>query len=223
MQLVRVDPPREGSELCVAQVPPPPAVDQRILLEIERVLAETYRRLHGELLDFAERMVGKDDAHDVVADTVLAFWVNRHSLTARMLTDNYFFAAVRNRAYRVLEEDAETVSLEDNVIELDRMAVREAGSSYGTRGDTRADVLDVALASLTPRRREVILLIKELGYSYEEAAEILDVTIGTINTHIRLAHQHLRAAFERAGFRIIGPTPRRLLPRRSSNGDTIND
>jgi len=192
------------------------------MLDRDRVFAETYQRLHGPLLDFAERMVGKEDAHDVVGDAVLALWISRHSLTGK-LTDNYFFAAVRNRAYGMLEENKEVVSLEDAEIELERMAVREADSSYGTRGNSRADVLDAALAAMPPRRRAVLHLIKEQDFLYEEAAEILGLSMGTINTHMRLANQHLRAAFERAGFRIINPQPRRSLSNRSPKGDATND
>ena len=222
MRLARVNRPLEGNSLLVREVPPPHG-NQVIRLDRERVFAETYQRLHGSLLDFAERMVGKENARDVVGDAVLALWINLHSLTPGTLTDNYFFAAVRNRAYKVLDENMEIVSLEDAEIELERMAVREAGSSYGTRGDLRADVLDAALAAMPPRRRAVLLLVKEQGFGYEEAAEILGLSIGTINTHIRLANQHLRAAFERAGFRIINPQPRRLLSNRSPKGDATND
>ena len=53
-----------------------------------------------------------------------------------------------------------------------------------------------------------------------DAAEALGVSIGTVNTHIRLATDELRAAFARAGFRIEHqPPPRLLAPKEGSRND----
>jgi RNA polymerase sigma-70 factor (ECF subfamily) len=57
--------------------------------------------------------------------------------------------------------------------------------------------LDRALAQIPEERREVILLIGLEGISYEEAATILDVPIGTIRSRLSRGRESLRTLMDR--------------------------
>lgn len=49
--------------------------------------------------------------------------------------------------------------------------------------------------SLSPERREALILTQVLGYSYEEAARIADVRVGTIRSRVaRARHDMIEAA-----------------------------
>ena len=145
-------------------------------------------------------------------------WYRWPHLTPEQRSDKYIFGAVRNIAFDVLVANGKLVSLEDCEEELGLQAARSVETP--TRGDTLADVLDLALAAMPPRRREVFLLVKEERFTYPEAAEVLGLSIGTINTHMRLATEDLRTAFTRAGFRIESVQPARLP---SPKGEVTND
>jgi RNA polymerase sigma-70 factor (ECF subfamily) len=56
--------------------------------------------------------------------------------------------------------------------------------------------LDRALAQIPEERREVILLIGLEGISYEEAATILDVPIGTIRSRLSRGRESLRTLMD---------------------------
>jgi RNA polymerase sigma-70 factor (ECF subfamily) len=57
--------------------------------------------------------------------------------------------------------------------------------------------LDRALAQIPEERRQVILLIGLEGASYEEAATILDVPIGTIRSRLSRGRESLRTLMDR--------------------------
>ncbi len=201
---------------------PPPNLPSASDLELERLFSEAYARLHGRALDHAERFLDRDDARDAVQEVMADLWIRWPRLTPEQRSDEYVFGAVHNNVIDLLKGkgngNVERVSLEDANEELERQAALAMETI--SRGDTAADVLDLALAVMPPRRREVLLLVKEHAFTYAEAAEALGLSIGTINSHMRLANKDLKTAFTRAGFRIADAQPN-LLPK--PKGDATND
>ena len=85
------------------------------------------------------------------------------------------------------------------------MAKLRQNRPYVSFDDAGVDMLELAAPA-------------DAGETPTEATELLDV--GTVNTHIRLATDQLRAAFARAGFRIEHqPPPRLLAPKEGSRND----
>ena len=226
MRLARVERQTEGTGLQVREPPSPAwevAVDHRQSFE------EFYARMHGPLLDHAERFVGKEDARDAESEAMVVIWRNWPALSLEKRSDKYAFGVVtvivRAKAKANANANRRIVSLDDVGPELDRRAIAEAPSLYDeTPVDTRPDVLEAALAAMPARRREVLLLRYERGFSHREVAEALGLTESTINSHVTLGYQDLRAAFMRAGFQVPDAKSRRpLLPRISPKGGDTND
>ena len=66
--------------------------------------------------------------------------------------------------------------------------------------DARADMhaVDRAMASLNPEQREVIALVLVEGLAYKEAAEILDIPMGTLTSRLVRGRQALVQMLEAA-------------------------
>jgi DNA-directed RNA polymerase specialized sigma24 family protein len=86
--------------------------------------------------------------------------------------------------------------------------------------------LDRALARISEEQRQVILLIGLEGISYEEAATILDVPIGTIRSRLSRGRTSLRTLMDRsdgmeatngAAMTPAGPKRRRFVPKFERN------
>lgn len=60
-------------------------------------------------------------------------------------------------------------------------------------------VLVAALQGLSADHQAVVALVDVDGLSYQEAAELLDVPIGTVMSRLHRARRRLRGALERAG------------------------
>lgn len=61
-----------------------------------------------------------------------------------------------------------------------------------------ADWMDARalIDALSPERREALILTQILGYTYEEAARIADVRVGTIRSRVARARKELIDAAE---------------------------
>ena len=71
-------------------------------------------------------------------------------------------------------------------------------SSTGTSWAELADAR-VLMEALDPNRREALILTQVLGYTYQEAADIAGVRVGTIRSRVARARQDLVAATEARG------------------------
>ena len=67
------------------------------------------------------------------------------------------------------------------------------------RGDLAA-ALATAVGALRPEYREIVLLRYQEGLAYQEIAEVADLPLGTVKTHLHRARRELMAALEAAGW-----------------------
>ena len=217
----------EGNHPLVGDGSPPVDV-MALVLGFTQYFVAAYERLYARMIDYAERILGRGDAYDAVADAVADLWIRWPSLPPEKQNDRFLFGAVCHSVSaarrRQRREDRRLVALEDAAVvyELDHGVARAVREGEGGRGDTMADVLDAALAALTPRRREVLLLVKEHEFTYQETAEILGLKYETVHTHVRKAIDELRAAFARAGYDLTDPTARQQrlsAPKRGNSND----
>lgn len=215
MPLARYEGPPEQDRRLVAVIPAPGGAIAR---ELDHFFTQMYRRLYPRLLDHAERFLNRQDAEDAVGDAVEVLWRRWDELTPDQRSDKWIFGVVHRCVAAVRRANKGLVSFEEAEAELDALAV--SAMPEFSRGETPGDVLDLALAAMPPRRREVVLLVREQGLSYEEAGEALGLNINTIKTHLRLANADLAAAFKRSGMRLTDVKPARLA---APKGDQTND
>lgn len=207
--------PTRSRQRLVAVVPPP---DTALASDLERQFVDIYRAVHVPMIAHAERFLDSDAAYDAAAEAAADAWTRWHLLRPEQRTEAYFMTAVHNAVLDALRVSRVSVTMEDAEEELERqVAVAMEPITYG---DSAADVVDLAIAAMPPRRREVILFVKESGYTYQEVAAAIGLSVGTVNKHMHLAIKDLKTAFIRAGFRIEDVQPH-LLP--NPEGGAIND
>lgn len=56
-----------------------------------------------------------------------------------------------------------------------------------------------ALDHVKPRHREVLMLVAVEGFSYDEAAAIMDIPVGTVRSRLARAREDLRGALKKTG------------------------
>ncbi len=59
--------------------------------------------------------------------------------------------------------------------------------------------LMVAIEKLKPRQRDVLMLVAAQGFSYDQAAAIMDVPVGTVRSRLARARSDLRALMKETG------------------------
>jgi len=138
-----------------------------------------------------------EKAQDLVQDTYARALRYQHSFQAGTNMKAWLFAIMRNLFWdRFQKNRQEDVSL-DEISEFglfDRM--RDEVSGEGPEASVldkiaRNEVVE-AIEKLSPLHREVVMLVDVEGFAYRQAAEILEVPIGTVMSRLHRARQQLQ-------------------------------
>jgi RNA polymerase sigma-70 factor (ECF subfamily) len=149
-----------------------------------------FRAWYARLADYALSLVrNRDAAEDVVQEVFVALWRRRSSLPEVDLLPAYLHRAVRNRALNHLRHERRAgqwlAANDPNPAVEPEVEVRlEEGAL--------ADALRQALAALSPRGREVFLLSRHQGLTYQQIAHTLGISVKTVETQMGRALRALR-------------------------------
>ncbi|MFK7869456.1 MAG: RNA polymerase sigma factor [Roseobacter sp.] len=124
-------------------------------------------------------------ADDMVQDAVVKAWTNFDKFETGTNLRAWLFTILRNTYYSQRRKAAREIADVDNVL---TEALAEKPSHDGRLQMT--DFRD-AFARLNDEQREVLLLVGALGFSYDEAADMCGVAVGTIKSRTNRARQRL--------------------------------
>ncbi len=154
-------------------------------------------RVHNLLL----RLVGnRDDAEELTQDVFLSLWKHAESLRGESKLSTWLYRVAVNKAINfkkrggLLFQIKQLFSLEgDDESIIDRLPAAAADSPDRQLEMREAQIqLADLLGTLPHRQREVYLLHKLEGLSYNEIAEELHVTLGTIESLMHRAKENLQ-------------------------------
>jgi RNA polymerase sigma-70 factor, ECF subfamily len=124
-------------------------------------------------------------ADDLVQDTILRAWTNSHRFEPGTSLMAWLFTILRNlflSEYRKRRREVEDV---DGSYAEGLMTLPDQ------QGHLDFEDFRVALAKLSVDHREALILVTAQGMSYEEAAEVCGVAIGTVKSRVNRARHRL--------------------------------
>jgi len=134
-------------------------------------------------------------AEDIIQTVFLQLWERRANFRPERGVRTYLFGAARHRMLNAIRGEQRAARY-TGTFTRDAGEVAESPDAEVERHDLQARVRD-ALATLSPRSREALALVREQGLSYQEAADVMGVSVNTIKTQLNRAILMLR--------RLIGP------------------
>jgi RNA polymerase sigma-70 factor (ECF subfamily) len=191
----------------------------------EAAFRELVRRYERPVFSLLYRMVrDRALAEDLAQETFIKVLNGIRSYNPQYKFSSWLFKIAHNAAIDHLRKrELDTLSLDGSPRAASGDAARATAPQLGDRAASPLHqvearelgaAIEQAIARLRPEYRSCILLRFVEGYSYEEIAEILDVPLGTVKTHIHRARNELRRSLEdhaepRSGTR---ETPPRRAP-----------
>lgn len=154
-----------------------------------------YHLYFKKLLSFAQTFLNsREIAEEIVEDIFIKIWAKREDVVLIQNLNVYLYKCVKNAALNELHKQANRIKIEpiesvdhnNHVISstpLDHLIVSEMRQS-----------MDIAIESLPQRCRQIFKLIREDGLKYKEVAEILNISVNTIDNQMAIAVKRICAA-----------------------------
>ncbi|MFY0650375.1 MAG: RNA polymerase sigma-70 factor [Cyclobacteriaceae bacterium] len=148
-----------------------------------------YSWLHAVAISIVRK---KEEAEEIVEDVFLKLWEMREGFARIDNLDTYLYTATKNKSYDYYKKNSKAhfVELENEnqgtgyiISPEEAMLFEELQSKYKE-----------AVDNLSPKCLQAYKLVREEGYSYTRAGEILGVSPRTIENHLRTAIQKIREA-----------------------------
>ena len=153
----------------------------------ESAFAALVRRYEQPLYAYARRLLGQTaDAEDVFQETFLRVFQHLDLYDTARPFRPWLYQIATNLCRDRLRYRMRRPTLSLDASPVDTADARATPRARATARE-RAARLETALAALSPKHREVFLLARYEGLSYEEVAETLDIPVGTVKSRMNTA------------------------------------
>ena len=152
---------------------------------------ELFIMLHGRLKQFAYSILkSSEEAEELVSDVFVRIWEKRDQLTAIESPLLYFYTTAKNLALNRLNKQKriQNQSPEEWLVQLNSIYF-DPEQLMMTEEMVRQ--IRQAVNNLPPRCRLIFKLVKEDGLKYREVAELMQVSIKTIEAQMAIALRRL--------------------------------
>jgi RNA polymerase sigma-70 factor (ECF subfamily) len=154
-------------------------------------LAAFVRATQSEVWRLARHLVGPDDADEVTQDTYVRAWKALPSFRGDASARTWLLAIARRACADAVRQHARRRRLHTRVAGEPTVVEAADAAAIGV------DLLEL-VDGLAAGRREAFVLTQVLGCSYDEAARIAGVPVGTIRSRVARARETLLEALRAA-------------------------
>ena len=169
------------------------------LSEIQQKVADgcvqSFGRLHqlyySRLKAFACSMIHSTQlAEEVVEDVFVQLWVNRSHITSIENLVVYLYKATKNRSLNALTALSRSLITEGfDHLEVD---VHQASNPYELMVTAELmEKMNEAVNSLPPKCKMIFKLVREDSLKYKEVAEVLNISVNTIDVQMAIAVERI--------------------------------
>jgi len=160
------------------------------------VFEEIFRTLYADLRAYAEGIVHRSDlAEEVVQDVFLQMWLRQDEWEPSDRVTAYAYRSVHNRALNVTQKQNTQREREEAL-----SRARDEGAyvlpDEDLHSSDRMEAIRNVIRELPERRRHIFVLSRWHDLTYAEIAEVLDISVRTVETQIRRALRTLRSCLE---------------------------
>ncbi len=159
---------------------------------------QAYKQLfllfYPSLVSFAVSIIkSKESAEEIVSDVFVKIWEKRHQLDKVENLSYYLFTAVKNKCLNGLHDQKNRAGIDINDTDIEFRSLYHDPEQKLISAEM-INQIQKAIQDLPPRCRLIFKLVKEEGLKYKEVAELLQLSVKTIENQMSLAFKKIGTA-----------------------------
>lgn len=168
--------------------------------------AENFQQLihpvQDKLYRFALSILGHDsDAQDVVQDVILKLWDKREQLEQIENPEAWLMTATKNKCIDLLRSKKRSTSSLDDALELPST---QLSPEAVTISSDLMEIIRSMMAEL-PEAQQAVMVLRDIeGYTYEEIAEMTELSLSQVKINLHRARKKLKENLIKANIHGIG-------------------
>lgn len=167
---------------------------------VEKTFSEYFHTYYRQLcLHALHFMASVEEAEDVVQETFISLWNKKDEIDRIKSIKSYLYTAVRNNCLTRIRDAKPTTPLETLPSEAFPLDTYLTEEEQMNRAEMEARLWKM-IDDLPERRREIFLMAKRDGMSYNEIAKQTGLTVKTVENHVFRAMHSLRTKDSKAYF-----------------------
>jgi len=162
----------------------------------EKALKELFDLFYGKLIEVSKFYVNDHfSAQDVVSVVFIKLWNSRADLEKIQNINSYLFVMTKRQSLNYIRDNKKRdfYPLEEwdtqGFVELRSPEKQLLSKEF-------IEILNTAIQDLPSKCRLVYSLVKDEGMKYQEVAELLDISIKTVEMHVGKALKRIKIAFD---------------------------
>ncbi|WP_245957612.1 MULTISPECIES: RNA polymerase sigma-70 factor [Chitinophaga] len=153
----------------------------------EQAYKALFRLFYKPLSQFAYSIVKSwESAEEVASDVFVNIWKHRERLLQVQNLKVYLYVSTKNIALNYLTRASRTQHFSLDELEVDFSTGYATPEQIFISGEM-VKRIEAAVNQLPPKRKMIFKLIREDGLKYKEVAQILDISVNTIDVHMAQA------------------------------------
>ena len=172
------------------------ALSKRIAADDPIAYKELFLLYQPRLIVFSYSIIhSKETAEEIVSDVFLKIWINRESLKEIVNLHLYLYVSTKNASinYLLQQKNKKYFSIDETMVELKSIYSDPEQTMITTEMLQR---IQQAVQQLPPRCRFIFKLIKEDDLKYKEVAELLHLSVKTVEAQMTIALRRIHASIQ---------------------------
>ena len=159
----------------------------------EEAFNALFNHFYPKMIQVALAFVqGIDAAQEVVSDVFFKLLKNPQVLERVNDIDNYLFLSVKNQSLTYLKSIRQNHRINSFDNTEDYLLTDLKNPEGSLMSDELFQLVNKTVQKLPPKRKAIYLLIKEEGKKYKEVAEIMGISVKTVELQMSYALRELR-------------------------------
>ena len=172
----------------------PGEIQLRLARGDQAALKLLYEYYASKLFQFAYAIINsRETAEEIVADVFLQIWNKRERVSTLENLNSYLFITTRNISFSYLRKLSRTKTFDFDDAFVAQYQVQTTPEEIMI-GQEMLTLVNRVINDLPPKCRLIFKLVKEDDLKYREVAELLNLSIKTVENQVGLAFKRIHAA-----------------------------